>query len=304
MVKTNSIVNDVYNNKLNNYTDIVNKLKESGASEYESKMILNFAGYSTDLPPDLKEGISGGGSITELKRKKTESEKLQFEDELNNMITSIYGGVEDTENIEDRETVNDRINLIQRKLIEGVASGYITANKHSNYMNMLTPYMNDVLTKTVKEISPDPWFFGKSEIQKEVNNILKISNLDTSDPKKLKDADRKKYYYIKTRYFNSYIKSMRQQFEDIKKRDVNNKYGNVNNWIDFKKTVDEDIRKKMENKAIRDMLVDYSQNELNIKLTGEETNDEILNYIETVENNNLKTDFKNDIMELQYSREY
>lgn len=52
-IKTNLIINDIANEKLNNYEDIINRLLETGTDEYESKLILKFADYSTTLPPEL-----------------------------------------------------------------------------------------------------------------------------------------------------------------------------------------------------------------------------------------------------------
>ena len=304
LVKTNMTVNDIANNRLNNYTDIVNRLKDTNASENESKMILKFAGYSDKLPPDLIKNGKGGNSPVEkeLNRKKTEYEKMQFEKELNDMITFLYGNTKD---IDTREKMNDKIKQIQTKLIEGVAGNYITASKHSDYMNILMPYINDVLTRTTKDIAPKTFYvFNNNDLENETNKILEMSNINIEDIENLNKNDKEKYYNIKNRIFNNYIKSMRKQFQDIKQKDVNNKYREVNNWIDFQNVVDKDTRKKLHNRAVKEALTDYTQNELNIKLTGEETNNDLLNYIQTKETNDIINDFKNNIIELQYKKEY
>ena len=299
LIKTNMTVNDIANGKINNYADIVNRLKETGADEYESQLILKFAGYSTDLPPDLKNNGKGNNKIgKELNRKKTEYEKMEFENDLNVMLNTLYATQATTP--EEREDLNNKIKQMQTKLILGVAGNYITAEKHSYYMNELMPFMKDILTKTVKDITPKNWSGRNKDLEKGVDEILKSMNIDVKGNIK-NNKDKERYYFVKNTIFNNYIKSMRKQFENIKQNDVNNKYGEVDNWRDFQKVVDEDLRKKMNNKAVKEALGNFTQNEFNIKLTGEETINDLLEYIQAKEENNLMDDFKNNIIEIQYS---
>ncbi len=44
---------DILNQKLNNYEDIVNVLLVTGTDRYESKLIMKFTGYTTELLPEL-----------------------------------------------------------------------------------------------------------------------------------------------------------------------------------------------------------------------------------------------------------
>ncbi len=52
-INLNTIINNIVNQKLNNYEDIVNVLLATGTDRYESKLIMKFAGYTTELPPEL-----------------------------------------------------------------------------------------------------------------------------------------------------------------------------------------------------------------------------------------------------------
>ena len=55
--KTNLIFNQIQTGELTNYDDIVNALIDANTDEYTSRYLLKQAGYSGELPPDLKEHI-------------------------------------------------------------------------------------------------------------------------------------------------------------------------------------------------------------------------------------------------------
>lgn len=302
-IKTNLIINDITNQKLNNYSDIVNRLLETGTDEYESKLILGFAGYTTQLPPELLEKNKGGTRLgmdaKELSRKKTDEEKTEFNDNIQSKIFSLYEGIskddKELEGVEERNTVANRIKEVEQELLKGLAGGYLSRSEHANYTNQLQPYMSKVLDATAKgNFDDDNWYsfeLGYGDLQKGINEVLERENLlegsntlknklksklnklmgkEEEDPDEyLKGLDRKKYYFLKNNITSNYIKSMDRQFREFKNNDVNGKYADVNNWIEFQDRVDRGIRKRMYNKALDEALSKYARNEMGINLNND-----------------------------------
>ncbi len=294
-IKTNTIINNIANQKLNNYEDIVNALLATGTDEYESKLIMKFAGYTTELPPELLDRNTNEEKINnnnrtindkELNRKKSNSEKQEYKDDIQTKIFSLYEGIkptniEDLKEVKDRAKIADKIDFIRTKLMEGIAGGYITGAEYSNYANQLLPYYTKVLDATAKGNFDDDggwfhWSIGYDDLNKSINELLENNNLNTDNPEKLKGLEKEKYYFLKNNITSNYIKYMDKQFKEIKANDINGKYNNVNNWIEFQDNIDYSERKKIYNKALNYALEKYVRDNLNIDIEKDNMN-EIIN---------------------------
>lgn len=304
-IKTNTIINNIVNQKLNNYEDIVNALLATGTDEYESKLIMKFAGYTTELPPELlnknrnkninqtniDNRIINDRTINdkELNRKKSNSEKQEYKDDIQTKIFSLYEGIklnniEELKEVKDRSKIANKIDFIRTKLMEGIAGGYITEAEYSNYANQLLPYYTKVLDATAKGNFDDDggwfhWSIGYDDLNKSINEILENNSLNTDNPEKLKGLEKEKYYFLKNNITSNYIKYMDKQFKEIKANDINGKYSNVNNWIEFQDNLDYSERKRMYNRALNYALEKYVRDDLNVdtSLYTNKNTDEIIN---------------------------
>ena len=276
-IKTNIIVNDIANQRLNNYEDIVNALLVTGTDEYESKLIMKLAGYSTELPAELLNKNRENKEIRildekEINRKKTDTERQEKAAIIKQKIFSLYEGIDDKELAEesDRKTIANRIKDLNDTIMEATAFGYITKEENAKFLEQITPYYTKVLDATAKGNFNDDggWLhfeIGYSDLKKEIKNVLKINELDVDNPEELKNKfDKEKYYFLINHITDNFIKDMNRQYKIVKNNDINGKYKDVNNWIELQNKLDYNDRKQMYKTAITNAKIKLVRDEYSV----------------------------------------
>ena len=263
MIKNNLILSKINNGEINSYNDIIDNLIANNANEYDSKLILKFAGYDTILPPELIENIkknkinekTNNSTIEQIeeisKQKWTEADKIKMKSIIQQRILGL--SERDMSDYKDKDFTQEEnyTKDLQTFILQTATASLITKAEAEDYLKQLEPRLNDIYkSRNILNFKDDGgWLhtsIGYSDFKKEIDRILinnGYSNGIKTKEKELKNNDKYKYYKIRNDLDSNYYQALQQIFRREK---INNpKFNNVNNFQEFYSRIDYNNRNKL-----------------------------------------------------------
>ena len=271
MIKNNLILSKINNGELKSYSDIIDNLIANNANEYDSKLILKFAGYDTTLPLELIDNIRNNklnekiiqrqtktdnkltiDNLEEISKQKwTEADKIKMKSIIQQRILGL--SERDMSNYTDKEFTQEEnyTKDIQTFILQTATASLITKAEAEDYLKQLEPRLNDIYkSRNINNFKDDGgWLhtsIGYDKYSKEIDRILKKNGFDNgtkTNIKDLKDNDKYKFYKIRNDLDSNYYQALQQIFRREK---INNpKFNNINNFQEFYSRIDYNNRNKL-----------------------------------------------------------